>query len=68
MAKFKVLKRFMDKEEKCLREPGSEIELTEARAKAIKDKLGDGFLEPVKEEVKEEPVKEPTKPKTNAKK
>ncbi len=64
MAKFKVLKRFRDKEENCLREPGSEIDLTEVRAKEIIGALGAGFLKPVKEE----PVKEPTKPKTSAKK
>ena len=62
MAKFKVLKRFKGIKEDKVFSKGQEIELTNARAKEINEKLK-GCLEEVKEEVKEETKKEPKKEK-----
>lgn len=62
MAKFKVLKRFIDKDTKDLYEVGQEIELTVKRSEEVNRKLGDA-LERVdnKESKKEEAPKETEK-------
>lgn len=57
MAKFKVLKRFKGIKEDKVFSKGQKIELTNARAKEINEKLK-GCLEEVKEERKKEPKKD----------
>ena len=63
MAKFKVTQDFRDKVTKEIYKTGTEIELTEKRAKEVVANLGDGFLIPVKPEV-EKKVNESPKKKT----
>lgn len=49
MVKFKVLKKFRDKETKEVYEPNSEINLTLKRADEVTKNLDDTFLERVEE-------------------
>lgn len=51
MAKYKVLKRFKDKEKQEIYEAGKEIDITKKRADEINKKLK-GFIEEVKEKPK----------------
>lgn len=68
MAKYKVLKRFKDKETKKVHEPtkeGNIIELTKTRGDQIIKKAGKAYLEAVEVEEPEqtEDAKAPEKPK-----
>lgn len=49
MVKFKVLKKFRDKETKEVYEPNSKINLTLKRADEVTKNLDDSFLERVEE-------------------
>ena len=49
MAKFKVLKKFRNKETREMYEPKQVIDITVKRADEIKQKLGKGFLERIEE-------------------
>lgn len=53
MAKFKVLKKFRDKETKEVYEKGTEIELTVKRAEEVSANLGTSFLKRLDEPKKE---------------
>lgn len=67
MAKYKVLKKFRDKETREVYELNTEIEMTVKRADEVEKNLDGSFLERIdnkeqpkeeaKDEVKEEPVK-----------
>lgn len=52
MAKFKVLKKFRDKETKEVYGAKDEIEMTVKRADEVEAKLGKGYLERIEEEGK----------------
>lgn len=49
MEKYKVLKKFRDKETKEVYDPQKEIELTEERANEIVANLGDDFISVIEE-------------------
>lgn len=49
MAKFKVLKKFRDKQTKEVYQPNTEIEMTVKRAEEVAKNLDDTFLERIEE-------------------
>lgn len=49
MVKFKVLKKFRDKQTKEVYQPNTEIEMTVKRAKEVAKNLDDTFLERIEE-------------------
>ncbi|EJM6842191.1 hypothetical protein NOU21_002340 [Listeria monocytogenes] len=53
MAKFKILKKFKDKETKEVYEKGTEIELTVKRAEEVNENLGASFLKRLDESKKD---------------
>lgn len=61
MAKFKVLKKFRDKETKKIYEVGSVIDMTVKRSEEVSKNLDDSFLERL-EEKKDDKTPEDGKP------
>lgn len=53
MAKYKVLKKFRDKETKEIYEPNTEIEMTVKRADEVEKNLDGSFLVRIDKEEKE---------------